>query len=334
MIGLDEALAVQNLEDAGFAVDVLREANADVPEGEVIFQNPEAGTRLDKGDTVTIVASSGVETVSVPRLQGLSFDEANARLEELGLVVVRRNVFSDTRPQGEVASQDPKPGEILPVGTEIIVRVSKGRQTVEVPDVVGLLPEEAEQTLSDAGFEVNVVTGPSLAAIGTVFAQTPEAGEDAAAGSTVQISVSDGPAILSVPDVVGGRLANRPGNAPVSWPERHRSTDRDVRSRPGWHRPGSGSERRHRGRGRHDCHDRRRCFRRATSGRNRRRRSRLPKNLPPSRLRPRSHHLPKSRRHRRSRRLGSHRRLKERVNRQRAGVRSASGRCDHGRPVE
>ncbi len=203
VIGLEQDLAVQNLEDLGFAVEILTEASSDVPEREVMAQDPEAGTRLDEGDTVTIVVSSGVETVTVPRLQGLQFEEAQARLEELGLVAVRRNVFSDTRPPGEVSSQDPKPGEVLPLGTEIIVRVSKGRQTVEVPDVIGLTQDEAEQVLFDAGFEVNVVGGPSGAPIGTVFEQAPEPGADAASGGTVQISISEGPDVVAVPDVLG-----------------------------------------------------------------------------------------------------------------------------------
>lgn len=102
-----------------------------------------------------------------------------------------------------MVSQDPKPGNKVPEGSTIIVRVSKGKETLPVPSVTGQEQADAEAELQAAGFEVSVITGPSDAAEGTIFAQNPDAGFEAAKGSVVQISISEGPATASIPSVVG-----------------------------------------------------------------------------------------------------------------------------------
>ena len=203
VVGLKEELALAKIEDAGLEAEVTREPSRDQPSGTVFSQKPDEGARIAKGETVTIGVSTGLPKVEVPRLAGLRFDEALQRLADLKLEAQRKEVFSDVRPPGEVVSQDPKPGEEAEEGTVVVVRVSKGQQKAGVPDVIGEELAAAQTELEAAGFEVSVVTGPSEAPEGTIFAQSPDAGVEAAKGSTVQISVSEGPLTATVPDVVG-----------------------------------------------------------------------------------------------------------------------------------
>ena len=55
----------------------------------MISQNPAAGTEVDRGTTVTITVSTGIEEVSVPNVVGLSRRDAPRQLRAAGLVPVR-----------------------------------------------------------------------------------------------------------------------------------------------------------------------------------------------------------------------------------------------------
>jgi serine/threonine-protein kinase len=74
------------LTDAGFLVSAVEEYSDQVPRGVVISQDPPRGTRIQPGNTVTIVVSLGPERFELPSFLGMSTQEAEARLLELGLV--------------------------------------------------------------------------------------------------------------------------------------------------------------------------------------------------------------------------------------------------------
>ena len=75
--------------------------------------------------------------------------------------------------------------------------------TRDVPNVEGLPLEQAVSRLQDDGFRTDIVTEPSEAAQGTVFAQDPTGGTEADEGATVQVRVSGGPESTPVPNAVG-----------------------------------------------------------------------------------------------------------------------------------
>jgi serine/threonine-protein kinase len=76
-------------------------------------------------------------------------------------------------------------------------------ETRDVPSVEGLRLEQAVSRLQADGFRTDIVTAPSDAPQGTVFAQDPGAGTEADEGATVEISVSGGPETTAVPNAVG-----------------------------------------------------------------------------------------------------------------------------------
>jgi beta-lactam-binding protein with PASTA domain/predicted Ser/Thr protein kinase len=203
VVGLQEAEARAQLEKAGFVVDVKRAADPKAPEGTVAAQIPEVGARLQKGDTVTIVVSTGVAKTTVPALLGMSYEEAVDELATAGLKAKRVERFSD-KPAGTVISQDPKPETTVVEGSTVEVRVSKGEELATVPDVLFQDQASAEAELKTAGFKVNATTAPSdTVSKGLVSDQTPDPGTGAAKGSTVAIVVSSGPASVTVPSVTG-----------------------------------------------------------------------------------------------------------------------------------
>lgn len=201
--GLREEQAIQRIEAAGLEASVEEQPSTEVETGFVIEQSPPEGTRISKGETVTITVSTGPRQVEVPRVVGLSYQEAVDALDGLGLRARRVDVFSQ-RPVGQVTFQNPRPGDQVDEGTRVTVRVSQGLEQLAVPDVLNQSESSARTELEQAGFEIEVVQAPSSStAEGLVSAQSPDPGIQAPRGSTVQITVSTGPEQVTVPDVVG-----------------------------------------------------------------------------------------------------------------------------------
>jgi eukaryotic-like serine/threonine-protein kinase len=203
VVGLRQEAAVALIQDAGLEPDVQRAANADAEKDRVFDQNPNPGTRIQKGDRVTILVSTGTPKTSVPNVVGMNYGDAVQALNDVNLDASKHEVFSQ-KPAGQVVAQDPPAGEEVVEGTEVVLDVSKGTKQVEVPNVVGMSEADAQATLEQAGFEVSSTSAPSdTIPDGSVSDQSPDGGTQAAKGSTVTITVSSGPSTATVPDEIG-----------------------------------------------------------------------------------------------------------------------------------
>jgi len=190
VVGLQADEAVTRLQNDGFKTDISREQDATQPEGVVVSQSPTAGTELDEGSTVAIVASDGPGLVVVPNAVGVTEAVARDRLAADGFRATVVEVFSDEA-DGTVVAQNPAAGEELEAGSPVRLNVSKGAQSVTVPSVVGQQAVDAQQLLTNAGLEANIVDVPSIQPAGTVVAQNPRTGQ-VPSGSTVRLNVSNG----------------------------------------------------------------------------------------------------------------------------------------------
>lgn len=96
--------------------------------------------------------------------------------------------------EGIVFKQSITAGETVDEGTEIVLTVSKGVQTAEVPDVGGLTLEEATEKLKKAGFEVSSVEvyndgGHAENTVKSSYGMAPKAGTTCAIGEEVILQV-------------------------------------------------------------------------------------------------------------------------------------------------
>jgi serine/threonine-protein kinase len=200
VVGIEEDLAVADIEDAGLVPNVRRVPSSDVEEGLVIDQDPKQGTKLDRESVVTIDVSSGKPEVEVPNVVGLSVESAVASLSQAGLSAQVVEVFSD-RDAGTVTAQQPKSDTVVVEGTRVRINVSKGARPIGVPPVIGQPFESAASTLQAAGFKVQRRDVDSNQPAGTVVDQQPGANTLQPAGATIVLSVSNGPSETGVPDV-------------------------------------------------------------------------------------------------------------------------------------
>jgi len=121
--GLTREQAVSALETAGFHVAVEERYSDEVEADVVISQDPDKGTRLQPGETVTIVVSLGPPEFPVPSFVGKGRDAAVAEIRALGLVP---EVIELPGAVGDltVASQLPIGGTVVRVGTTITIYVA------------------------------------------------------------------------------------------------------------------------------------------------------------------------------------------------------------------
>jgi penicillin-binding protein 1A len=122
-LSLNKALAV--LEEAHFLVTSVDAPSSLEPAGIVDAQDPEAGSALLQGNTVTLFVSTGEAISTVPVVVGLDVAAARAKLAAAGLLVSEFPVDDDT-PAGTVLSQDPTGGATAPVGWKVMLYVSRG----------------------------------------------------------------------------------------------------------------------------------------------------------------------------------------------------------------
>jgi serine/threonine-protein kinase len=121
--GLSRDSAEDLLVKAGLEVTV-EEQESEEPEDDVISQNPAAGTEVDRGTTVTITVSTGIEQVSVPNVVGLSRRDAIDQLRSVGLTATPREVdVSDPTQDGQVIDQRPAAGIEIEKGKSVVIMV-------------------------------------------------------------------------------------------------------------------------------------------------------------------------------------------------------------------
>ncbi|WP_059080704.1 Stk1 family PASTA domain-containing Ser/Thr kinase [Streptomyces scabiei] len=143
----------------------------------------------------------------VPAVLRQSQADATERLEGAGLDVDVKQAYSDTVKRGRVISTDPAPGERIRDNDSVTLTVSRGPETVKVPDLKGLRLDLAKDRLTDDGLEPGLVTREFSDEVvrGQVISTRPGIGTEVASGTVVRIVVSRG-APVDVPDLSGSSV--------------------------------------------------------------------------------------------------------------------------------
>jgi eukaryotic-like serine/threonine-protein kinase len=196
VVGLRQQQAIPRLTARGFRVKGILEP-AREPRGIVVSQAPGGGSRLDKGQLVTLHVSNGrpleavttkspttttkavttpLQSASVPDASGLDFVSAAGQVEAAGFVAETRPDESASGPPGRVSGEEPAAGTAAPVGSVVILAVATGanRPQVQVPNVVGQKSAAARAALLGAKLTAKTLykKGPGKK-VGIVLSETP-----------------------------------------------------------------------------------------------------------------------------------------------------------------
>ena len=169
------------------------EYSSEQPEGSVISQTPEKGTKT-KDKKIKVVVSKGQKMVEVPDVTGKDIKVATYELEDtLGFKIEREDVVSEKVASGIIILQDAKKGETLPYGSTIKLQVSKGdgKETVVVPNVLGKTESDAKNALEALGLTVSVkYSEDKTKSNGVVIAQSYPQNQTLKQGTLVEITVN------------------------------------------------------------------------------------------------------------------------------------------------
>jgi eukaryotic-like serine/threonine-protein kinase len=96
--------------------------------------------------------------IPVPKVVGLEFADAGSALEAAGLTlkIDDSHPFSDTVPEGRIASQDPPAGFVVRRGRSVRVWTSAGSRSSVVPNLVGDTERSAQARSTQDGLGVSV----------------------------------------------------------------------------------------------------------------------------------------------------------------------------------
>ena len=135
--GMDETTAYNTLTNSGFTPVKDYAYSADVAQGNVIEQSPNAGSLAKSGDNVKIVISRGEEqaeatSVAVPGVTGLTEDAARSAIQNVGLAVGNvSSAYSDSVASGQIISQSPVADTAVDAGTAVDFVVSMGAEPAQ-----------------------------------------------------------------------------------------------------------------------------------------------------------------------------------------------------------
>lgn len=114
VVGLTEQEARERLAETGFVMEVKRQESPEEGAGEVLGQSAPGGKEAEKGSKIVLTVGEAPEAARIPTLVGLSYPQAEDKLQEAGLLLGGvEEAPSDTAPAGVIIEQDPPPGTQL-----------------------------------------------------------------------------------------------------------------------------------------------------------------------------------------------------------------------------
>ncbi len=166
-----------------------------IPEGYIMEQDKEVGTKLSAGETISVTVSRGARKIELSDYTGEDYRRIERELKELGLVPQISEENSDEVDAGDIIRTNPNAGYELRTGDTVVIYVSRGKSDVEVavPSIIGLSESRAREVLKQNDLSVgNVTEEKSTKEQGTVIRQAIESGTMISSGTAIDIVISGG----------------------------------------------------------------------------------------------------------------------------------------------
>jgi serine/threonine-protein kinase len=131
--GLSRENAEEKLKKVGLKLGSIYEKNSSEEAGTVIAQDPRAGSKISKGQSVDITVSKGEkkQKIALPDYRGASLDAAKANLSSNKLRVGSLSREASSQPEGTIIGQSPAAGSEVSEGTAIDFVLAGPSKTVD-----------------------------------------------------------------------------------------------------------------------------------------------------------------------------------------------------------
>ncbi|MDO4174894.1 MAG: Stk1 family PASTA domain-containing Ser/Thr kinase [Eubacteriales bacterium] len=130
IVGKSYEDAQSALRAAGLTPERTEQSSESIAEGYVISCNPDVGSQVSTGSTVTVVVSTGSANTNkrVPNLSGMTQEQARAALEQAGLALGSVSEQESTSTAGTVISQSVPYNTEVAAGTAIDITIAKAAE--------------------------------------------------------------------------------------------------------------------------------------------------------------------------------------------------------------
>lgn len=210
MVGREWSVVQTELDELCLEYEINEKKSDEAP-GYVCEQGTIAGAQLEQGNSVSVVISTGnnyseYEEYTAENLVGLTYEESKLSLAENGIYLqVSEQRYDDVIEKGCIIQQAIAEGEVMDGGDVQTVIVSAGLEPKEVPQMVGILREDAKNLLEKQNLTVEVqYVVDQQKEEGIVLSQSVNAGTMVDKFSQIVIDVCSHGSI--VPDFTGMTL--------------------------------------------------------------------------------------------------------------------------------
>jgi eukaryotic-like serine/threonine-protein kinase len=141
----------------------------------------------------------------LPNVVGKTYEDAAGILQKAGFPAQQGETrFHRTIPANVVLQEDPPAGSRQKRGTTVVLALSGGQRSAEVPVTTNMSQQQARISIENTGLTLgNVTEQVADQPRGLVIASSPPAGTKIELPGSVDIVLSKGPATVQVPDLYG-----------------------------------------------------------------------------------------------------------------------------------
>lgn len=196
LVGMTEEEAKEELDKLKLKYEKVGEDyNKDVEAGKIYEQTPiySSNYKVKEKSTISVKVSKGTEQTTVPKVIGMTYDEAVVELEKNKLKAEKVEETSKTIKEGIIISQEVEANSTANAGDTIKIHVSIGTgiNQVVMPNVLGKSESEAKTILEGKNLKANVeYSEDSTKDNGVVLSQSIKSGENIDEGTEVTITVN------------------------------------------------------------------------------------------------------------------------------------------------
>ena len=224
LIGLTEEEVIQKLKNTKFTYEITGEDySSEIEAGKIMTQDPayRKTVKIKENSKIVLTLSKGTEKTTVPKVVGMSIEDAEKEIIAAKLKIEKIEEKSDKIQEEFVIRQEAEANTEVNAGdtVKVYVSIGKGLEQVAVTYVIGKTEDAARKELEDAKLKVEIVyEEDTTKPVGTVLRQNKEVGTVVEEGTTIVLTVNklaeikNGTVNINLKSLTGYKEPSKVGN--------------------------------------------------------------------------------------------------------------------------